>query len=134
MRRLKSLLASERAVRWDLERFREEERHMRRPGELIGLADRVLLARPDREARRLIFLSARRVAVVTAVVPITFVVVSFVLLENVRLVRRIAGAYGGRPGFLGALRLAWRIIVHMAATGMIASASTSTWLPRAGSS
>lgn len=118
--RLKALLSAERAVRWDLERFREEERHMRRPGELIGLADRVLLAAPDREARRLIFLSARRVAVVTAVVPVTFIVVFFVLLENVRMVRRIAGAYGGRPGFIGAMRLAWRIIVHMAATGMIA--------------
>jgi putative membrane protein len=118
--RLKALLAAERAVKWDLERFREEERHMRRPGELIGLADRVLLTAPDREARRLIYLSARRVAVVTAVVPIALIVVSFVLLENVRLVRRIAGAYGGRPGLIGAMRLAWRIVVHMAATGMIA--------------
>jgi putative membrane protein len=117
--RLKALLVTERAVKWSFERFREEERQMRRPGVLIGLADRVLLAAPDREARRVIFLSARRVAVVSAVVPIAFIVVFFVLLENVRLVRRVAGAYGGRPGFIGGVRLAWRIILHIAATGMI---------------
>lgn len=117
---LKSHLGRSREGQWDLRRFREEERHMREPGALMGLAERVLLARPDAEARRVVYESARRVGVVTALVPIGFIVVGFVLFENLRMVRRLAGAYGGRPGFFGGLRLFWWIIVHMAATGVIA--------------
>ncbi|MEL7049988.1 MAG: DUF697 domain-containing protein, partial [Pseudomonadota bacterium] len=63
---------------------------------------------------------ARRVAIVTALVPITFIVVLFVLMENLRMLRRLAGAYGGQPGFLGGLRLFWKIVFHLAATGAVA--------------
>lgn len=118
--RLKSLSGKGRDKRWDLERFREEERHQRTGRELLGLADRVLLAPADNEARTIVYESARRVAVVTAIVPIAFIVVLFVLFENLRMTRRLAGAYGGRPGFLGGLRLFWWIITHLAATGAIA--------------
>lgn len=117
---LKLHLARSRESRWDLQRFREEERHMRDPGALLGLADRILLERPDGEARRVVYESARRVGVITALVPIGFVVVLFVLFENLRMVRRLAAAYGGQPGFLGGLKLAWWIMGHMAATGVIA--------------
>lgn len=117
---LKAHLGRSREGRWDLRRFREEERHMREAGQLLGLADRILLARPDGEARRIVYQSARRVGVVTALVPIGFIVVGFVLLENLRMVRRLAGAYGGQPGFFGGLRLFWWIIGHMAATGLVA--------------
>lgn len=120
IRRLKGLVGSSRDHAWDAARFREEERHMRRPGELIALADRVLLSSADKMARRAIYQSARRVAVVTAMVPIAAVVVAYVAIENIRMVRRIAAAYGGRPGLLGGLRLMWRIIGHVAATGLIA--------------
>ena len=120
VRRVKALARSGRDKRWDLDRFRDEERHMRQPGELIGLADRVLLEKADKDARRIVYESARRVAVVTAVVPIAFIVVLFVLFENLRMVRRLAGSFGGRPGFFGGLRLFWWIIGHIAATGAIA--------------
>ncbi len=119
VRRLKSQFSG-REHRWDLQRFRDKERHMQEPGELIGLADCVLLAGPDREARSVIYQSARRTAVVTAVVPIAFIVVLFVLFENLRMIRRIAGAYEGRPGFFGGVRLFWWIVAHIAATGAIA--------------
>ncbi|MEO1542852.1 MAG: TIGR01620 family protein [Pseudomonadota bacterium] len=119
-RRLKSLAGRPRDKRWDLTRFREEERHMRSGTKLLGLADRVLLAPADREAKTIVYESARRVAIVTAIVPIAFVVVLFVLFENLRMTRRLAGAYGGRPGFLGGLRLFWWIVTHLAATGAIA--------------
>lgn len=117
---LKAHLARSRESRWDLQRFREEERHMREPGALLSLADRVLLERADVEARRVVYESARRVGIVTALVPIGFIVVLFVLFENLRMVRRLAGAYGGSPGFFGGLKLAWWILGHMAATGVIA--------------
>lgn len=118
--RLKAALAGERDMRWALDRFREEERHMRDATALLGLADRILLERPDEKARQLIYESSRRVGVVTAVVPIAFIVVLFVLFENLRMIRRLAGVYGGQPGFFGGLRLFSWIIGHIAATGAIA--------------
>lgn len=120
VRDLKRLLGGRRDRRWALDRFREEERHKRDAKGLLGLADRVLLAEADAEAQKLIYSSARRVGVVTAVVPIAFVVMLFVLFENLRMVRRLAGVYGGRPGFFGGLRLFSWIVGHIAATGVIA--------------
>jgi putative membrane protein len=118
--RLKSLASGRADHRWALAAFREEERHMTEPGALLALADRVLLAEADKEARRVIYESARRVAVVTAVVPMAFISVLFVLFENVRMLRRLAGAFGGRPGMIGGWRLFMRVIFHIAATGAVA--------------
>jgi len=118
--RLKGLASGRAEYRWALGKFREQERHKTTPGSLLALADTVLLADADKEARRVIFESARRVAVVTAVVPMAFISVLFVLFENVRMLRRLAGTYGGRPGFIGGWRLFLRVIFHIAATGAIA--------------
>lgn len=120
VRRLKGLLGRDREQRWSLDRFRENERHMRDASSLLGLADRVLLEKPDEHAREIIYQSSRRVGVVTAVVPITFIVMAFVLFENLRMVRRLAGVYGGQPGFFGGLRLFSWIVGHIAASGAIA--------------
>lgn len=120
VKRLKAIAHSQPKLRWDLDRFREEERHMQTPGALLSLADRVLLDGADKAARKTVYQSARRVGIVTAVVPVAFVVVLFVLFENLAMIRRLAGLYGGRPGFLGGVRLFWWIIGHVAATGMVA--------------
>jgi len=120
VRRIKSLVSGHPEYRWALSKFRDEERHKTGPGELLELTDSVLLADADKDARRVIYESARRVAVVTAVVPIAFVAVLFVLFENIRMVRRLAGTYGGRPGMIGGSRLLMRVILHIAATGAIA--------------
>jgi putative membrane protein len=117
---LKRLAAGRPEASWALSRFREKERHQTKPGELIGLADSVLLASTDQAARRIIYESARRVSVVSAVVPITLITVLFVLFENIRMVRRLAAAYGGRPGFFGGVRLLWRVITYVAASGAVA--------------
>lgn len=120
VRRLKGLVAGRAAYRWALAAFRERERHQTKPGDLLTLADSVLLRDADNEARRVIYESARRVAVVTAVVPIAFLAMLFVLYENLRMVRRLAATYGGRPGVLGGWRLLVRVVFHIAATGAIA--------------
>lgn len=117
---LKANLRGQRDARWALDRFREDERHMRDASTLLGLADRILLEDADKRAQTIIFQSARRVGVVTAVVPIAFIVMLFVFFENLRMVRRLAGVYGGRPGFFGGLRLFSWIIGHIAATGALA--------------
>lgn len=120
VRRVRVLVGADKRRDWDVKRFREEERHMRAPGELMRLGDRVLLAGADKEARRVIFESARRVATVTALLPFAGLVVLFVLRENVRMMRRLAGVYGARPGFAGGVSLLWRTISYIAATGLLA--------------
>lgn len=117
---LKHLAGARAETKWALSRFRESERHQTQQGELLRLADTVLMAPSDRAARRVVYESARRVAVLTAVVPIAIITVLFVLFENIRMVRRLAAAYGGRPGFLGGVRLFWRVIAYVAASGAIA--------------
>jgi putative membrane protein len=120
VRRLRAMLASARGRSWDMSRYREEERHMRAPGELIALADRVLLSAPDKEARRVVYQSAKRLAVASAIIPYPLIMTVYALIENVRMIRRIAGVYGGQPGVIGGLRLLWRIVAHIAAIGIVA--------------
>lgn len=92
--------------------------------DLLALAERDLMAPLDAQARTLITQAAKRVSVVTAVSPRAFVDVAFVLWESVRLVRRLATLYGGRPGFFGLFRLMRAVVAHLAVTGTIAVGET----------
>jgi putative membrane protein len=105
---------------WGLARVRDHTGDVLQQGDLLRLADRELLRPIDGEARRVILKSAKRVSTVTALSPIMWIAVGFVLVENVRMFRAIAGLYGGRPGVLGALRLARLVVGHVIATGGIA--------------
>jgi putative membrane protein len=105
---------------WGLARVRDHVGDVLEPNELLRLADRELLRPIDGEARRVILKSGKRVATVSALSPIMWIAMGFVLVENVRMFRSIAGLYGGRPGVLGALRLARLVIGHVIATGGIA--------------
>lgn len=89
--------------------------------DLMGLAETELLLPLDREARQLVLSSAKRVSLVTAISPRALIDVLFVLAENLRLIRRLATIYGGRPGTFGFLRLARRAISHLAITGGMAA-------------
>lgn len=86
----------------------------------IALAERELVAPLDRAAKRAVANAAKQVSVVTAVSPRAIVDVAFVIFAAVRLLRRIAMIYGGRPGFLGFLRLARAAFGHLAVTGGVA--------------
>ena len=90
------------------------------PPGLVRIAERDLLAPLDSTARRMALDAAKRVSVVTAVSPRALVDVAFVAIENLRLMRRIADLYGGRPGTLGFWRLARNVVAHLAVTGSIA--------------
>lgn len=105
---------------WGIARLADHKGDVLEPGELLRLADRELLAPVDKEARRVILKTAKRVATVTAISPIMWIAMGFVLVENVRMFRSIAGLYGGRPGVLGALRLARLVVTHIIATGGVA--------------
>ena len=105
---------------WGLARVKDHSGDVLEHGELLRLADRELLRPLDGEARRVILKSAKRVATVTAISPIMWIAMGFVLVENVRMFRSLAGLYGGRPGVLGAIRLARLVVGHVIATGGIA--------------
>ncbi|MGB4865472.1 MAG: TIGR01620 family protein [Hyphomicrobium sp.] len=105
---------------WGLARLADHKGDVLAPGELLRLADRELFAPLDTQARRVILKAAKRVATVTALSPMMWIAVGFVMVENVRMFRSLAGLYGGRPGTLGALRLARLVVGHIIATGGIA--------------
>jgi putative membrane protein len=117
---IRRLLAGRAELRWHLARLDEHARDVRDPGDLMRLADRDLMLVIDGEARRLVAKAAKRVTVVTAISPAAFVSVGYVLIENLRLLRNLAGLYGGRPGFAGTARLARMVLTHIVATGSIA--------------
>lgn len=117
---LASAFRGRRDLAWNLARLRDHTRDVRDPGDLLRLADRELLAPLDATARRLVVKSAKRVSVVTAMSPMVWVGMLFVTVENLRLLKSLAALYGGRPGGLGALRLARMVIAHIVATGGLA--------------
>ena len=88
--------------------------------DLVKLIERDLIVALDQQARALVMGSAKRVSVVTAVSPRALIDVGYVLWENMKLIRRIADLYGGRPGSLGLWRLARNVVGHLAVTGTIA--------------
>ena len=86
----------------------------------LALAERTLLAPLDADAKRAIAGAARQVSVVTALSPRAIVDVAFVVYAAVKLLRRVAAIYGGRPGLIGGLRLARAALSHLALTGGVA--------------
>lgn len=120
VRRLKSILSGRADLAWPLARFAEHEGAVLNPGDLLALADRELMIPLDQEARRTVLAAAKRIGMVTAISPMAWVAMLYVLIENLRMLRAIAGLYGGRPGPLGALRLARMVVGHIIATGGVA--------------
>jgi putative membrane protein len=120
VRRLKVLMAGRQELAWGRKRMAEHERDILSASELLRLADRELVVPLDRDARRAVVHSAKRVATVTAMSPWALLTTGFVLLENLALLRRVATIYGGRPGFTGSVRLARLVVTHIILTGGIA--------------
>ncbi len=106
--------------RWALARLKDHAADVHDPGQLLALADRELVAPLDMEARRTIIKSAKRVATVTALSPMAWIAMIYVVIENLRMLRGLAALYGGRPGGMGALRLARMVVSHIVATGGVA--------------
>lgn len=83
----------------------------------VKIAERELMTALDAEATRAVAAAAKRVSVVTALSPRALVDLGFVLVETMRLIRRVGAIYGGRPGTLGFLKLAKHVGAHLAVTG-----------------
>ena len=89
--------------------------------DMIDIAERTLIEPLDLDVRREIASAAKRVSMVTALAPRAIIDVVFVLAQAIRLIRRIAVIYGGRPGLLGFLKLLRSITAHIAITGGMAA-------------
>ena len=118
--RVASLYTGRRTLAWNLSRFRDHVGDVHDPGELLALAERELMAPLDAEARSLVTRAAKRVATVTALSPMALIAMTYVLIENLRLMRALATLYGARPGFAGILRLGRMVLTHIIATGGLA--------------
>jgi len=88
--------------------------------DLIDVAERVLIRPLDEKAQGEIAAAAKRTSLITAISPRAIFDVIFVAAQIVRLVRRIAEIYGGRPGFLGLVKLGRSVGAHIAFTGGMA--------------
>ena len=88
--------------------------------DLIDIAETELIGPLDALARREIAAAAKRVSLVTAIAPRAFMDIAFVAAQAIRLIRKIAEIYGGRPGLLGFLRLLRSVGAHLAITGGMA--------------
>ena len=119
-RRLCTRLAGQRQRAWAVRGFKDNLAQVHDGYDILILAERDLVQPIDAEARQLVLQSAKRVTVVTAISPMPWIAMLFVLAENLRMLRRLAGLYGGRPGFVGGLRLARQVITHIVATGGVA--------------
>ena len=88
--------------------------------DLVEIAERALVKPLDARARAEVAAAAKRVSLVTALSPRAVLDVVFVAAQVIRLTRRIAEIYGGRPGLLGFIKLARSISAHLVITGGMA--------------
>ena len=119
-RRLVAALAALQVKRRQSARLVELTHEIIDGRDLIDIAERDLILPLDDQVRREIALAAKRVSMVTAISPRALIDVAFVAAQALRLIRRIAEIYGGRPGFLGFLKLMRSVGAHLAITGGVA--------------
>lgn len=118
--RVQALFSARPEMARGLRRHARHTRDILDASDILKLADREIVAPLDAQARQLVVGSAKRVAMVTTLSPIALLTVGFVVTENLSLLRKLANLYGGRPGFLGNLRLARLVANHIILSGGLA--------------
>jgi len=119
-RQIEALYANRPELRWPLSRLKERQAGVLDADALLDLTEAELMAPLDEAARRRIETASRRVATVTALVPLALADVAVALFANLSMIRSIATIYGGRSGTLGSLKLLRRVFSHLLATGALA--------------
>jgi putative membrane protein len=117
---IRAVLEERRELADGIARLVKHERDIMDARQVLTLAERELLLPLDKIARTTVGVSGRRVSMATALSPAAVFAVGFVAYENFRMLRNLAGIYGGRPGLLAMLRLMRMIAGHLAVTGGIA--------------
>ncbi len=117
---IRSMFKDRRELAEGVARLKQHQRDVLDAGQVLTLAERELLLPLDRLARTAIGTSGRRVATVTSLSPAVIIPIAFVAYENFRMLKSLAGIYGGRPGFFAILRLLRLIAGHLAVAGGLA--------------
>ncbi len=118
--RLLAFYAGRDDTQWGRQRLAERIGDQFDAAALLHLAEDELLAPLDAAASREVEAAARRVATVTALVPLALADVATALAANLRMIRRVAEIYGGRSGLIGSWRLTRAVFTHLVATGAVA--------------
>ncbi len=117
---LQALYAARPEMRWPSERLAETLPDQLDAVAVLEQAEITLFTPLDAQARLEVEAAARQVALLTALIPLALIDVLAALLTSLRMIRRIAGVYGGRAGALGSLRLLRGVVAHLLATGAVA--------------
>ncbi len=118
--RVTALYSGRQELAWGRSRLAERQAEVMDADALIGLAETELVLPLDRLALAEVEGAARRVATVTALVPLALADVVTALVMNLRMLRRVAEIYGGRSGTLGSWSLLRRVFVSLLAAGAVA--------------
>ncbi|UWQ31901.1 TIGR01620 family protein [Leisingera sp. M527] len=119
--RLESFYKTREDLTWHQARLAERKAEVMDADALLMLTEEELLVPLDALALREVEAAARQVAAVTALVPIALADILTALVSSLRMIRRVAGIYGGRPGFFSSWRLTRAVLAHLAATGAVAA-------------
>ena len=114
------LYAGRKELSWGRARLEERRAEVMDADALLVLAEAELLTPLDALALREVEEAARRVATVTALVPLALADLVTALVSNLRMIRRVAEIYGGRSGTLGSWGLLRRVFVSLVAAGALA--------------
>ena len=119
-RRIEAFYSSREELRWGREKLNERRGELLDADAVLALTERELLSPLDDLARREIEGASRKVAAATALIPLALADVFTALTVNIRMIRAIAGIYGGRAGSFGSWRLLKAVATHLVATGAVA--------------
>ncbi|MDC0657533.1 TIGR01620 family protein [Leisingera sp. SS27] len=119
--RLEAYYNGREDLSWHQARLAERQAEVMDGDALLLLAEEELLVPLDAIALREVEAAARQVATVTALVPMALADILTALVSSLRMIRRVAGIYGGRPGFFSSWRLTRAVLAHLAATGAVAA-------------
>ena len=119
-RKVMALYKGREELRWKAQRVDELLPDQMDADAVLGLVEAEMMEPLDKAALAEVEASARRVAAVTALVPMALVDVLAALAANLRMVRAVAQIYGGRSGTIGSWRLIRAVLTHLVATGAVA--------------
>ncbi|UWQ52972.1 TIGR01620 family protein [Leisingera caerulea] len=119
--RLEGFYKGREDLTWHQARLAERQAEVLDGDALLLLAEEELLVPLDALALREVEAAARQVATVTAIVPMALADILTALVSSLRMIRRVAGIYGGRPGVFSSWRLTRAVLAHLAATGAVAA-------------
>ncbi|MFK5996713.1 MAG: TIGR01620 family protein [Rhodobacterales bacterium] len=117
---LAQLYQGRQDLRWAFGKLKDQATDILDADAHMALVESTVVAELDKQAVSVIETSGRQVATATAIIPLALADVVVALSVNMRMIRRIAGIYGGRSGFFGSLRLMRAVAAHLVATGAVA--------------